>query len=267
MPIQSSCRDGVARLQIDRPEKLNALDPSHLVELRQKLVAASEDPSVNVIVLSGAGKKAFCVGADLSHVPQNSASVAEAFSFGLEESSSGGLYIRLFDFSGLKIKKPLIAAVSGYCLGGGLEIALQCDMIVASKSSQFGLPEVAIASLAGGGGVSNLLRAIPKSVAMYMVLSGDRIWAERAYQLGLICQLTDDDSLEICVDEVAQKIARNGPLAVQLTKMLADLDYGLGPGQAMQLTELAWGLLRDTEDRREGRAAFKEGRAPNFHGR
>lgn len=267
MGIIGSTISRVATITLDRPDKLNALDVEHLIELRAQLCRASADSETSVIVLTGGGTKSFCVGADLTASRGEEVGVAEAFGFDLETSGQRGLYIRLLDLSGLNIRKPVIAAVNGYCLGGGLELALQCDFIVASEAASFGLPEVVVASLPGAGGVPNLLRAIPRSVAMHMLLTGERITAPRALEVGLASAIYPERSFASDVFALAARIAANGPLAIQMIKMLALQSEALAPRQSLQLTELAWGLLRDTKDRDEGRRAFAEKRQPRYSGR
>jgi E-phenylitaconyl-CoA hydratase len=267
MTIKRITEGAVAIILIDRPEKLNALDAEHLTELRGQLANAAADPAVRVIILSGGDGRAFCVGADLTAGRADEVGPAEAIGLSLEESGQKGLYIRLFNLQSLQIRKPLIASVNGLCLGGGLELALQCDFIIASETASFGLPEVAVSSLPGGGGVPNLLKAIPRGVAMRMLLTGDRIDAHRALALGLVTEICPPAELSFRTAQVAGKIAENGPLAVQLVKMLAINSDDASSAQAFQMTELAWGLLRDTADRREGRMAFAEKRKPLFVGR
>jgi (E)-benzylidenesuccinyl-CoA hydratase len=267
MPITRSLENRIATVTLDRPEKLNALDPAHLRDLRNHLVELSADPGVSVVILTGAGQKSFCVGADLTAGGAPEMGVAEAFGLDLDQSAARGLYIRLFDLSGLQLRKPVIAAVNGFCLGGGLELALQCDLVVASEGSVFGLPEVAVASLPGAGGIPNLLSAVPRSIAMRMLLTGERIDALRAQQIGLVSDVWPADRLVQETVTLATRIAANGPLAVQLIKMLALQSPGMGRAQAFQMSELAWGLLRDTADRSEGRRAFAEKRKPSYAGR
>lgn len=266
MTIRTSINDAVATITIDRPEKMNALDTDHLHALRGALKAADTNPAVRVLVLTGAGDRAFSAGADIGGT-QVTAGVAEAFAFDLERAADSGLYIRLLDLSDLRRRKPLIAAVKGYCLGGGLELALQADMVVAAGNAQFGLPEVATGSLPGAGGLNALLRTLPRNVATQLVFTAERLSAERALAYGLIGAMYDLPDFDGQVAGLAQRIARQGPLAVQMVKMLLDQSDGLVPGQWMQMAELAWGLLRDTEDRAEGRAAFAEKRPAVFSGR
>jgi E-phenylitaconyl-CoA hydratase len=266
MPVTHSVEDRIGTITLDRPETLNALDPAHLRMLRDHLSTLTADPAVDVIILTGAGNKSFCVGADFTSSPAHDTGIVAAFAMNVEQSSEHGLYTRLFDLSVLQLRKPIIAAVNGFCLGGGLELALQCDLIIASEVSTFGLPEVVVASLPGGGGVPNLLRAVPRAIAMRMLLTGERIGAKRAHEVGLISDVWPADRLADEARAVARRIAENGPLAVQMVKMLAVQSANMPQPQAFQMTELAWGLLRDTHDRREGRQAFAEKRKPLYRG-
>jgi enoyl-CoA hydratase/carnithine racemase len=185
----------------------------------------------------------------------------------LDYASEHGLYIRLLDLSDLKIWKPMIAAINGYCLGGGLELALQCDIRVASTTAKFGLTEVAVASIPAVSGLHRLLKAVPYAHAMKMVLTGKSIDANKALEMGLVSDLFEPASLIEQACEIAQQIARNGPLAVQAVKRLARQTAHLSDADAQQVTEMMWGALRDTRDRQEGRTAFAEKREPHFIGR
>jgi len=266
MSIEFSRRNGVATIAINRPEKLNALDVIHLEKLRQTIAQEDADPSVRVLVLSGAGGRAFCSGADLGSLPP-SAGYAEAFGQKLSLAAVQGIYVRLLDLSGLGRRKPMIAAVDGWCLGGGLELALQCDLLVASNTAKFGLPEVSVGSLPGAGGINNLLRVLPRFVAMHLLLTGEPLGAERALSLGLVSAVWPEEEFADEVNALAGRIATQAPLSVQLIKMLADQADGLSTAQAMQMSELAWAHLRDTADRKEGKLAFAEKRVPRYTGR
>lgn len=153
MAVTTSHEGTVATVVIERPEKLNALDLPQLKALREEIARLDADPTIRVLVLTGAGGRAFSAGVDLGSAAAQ-AGFAEAFGQDLERSAELGIYVRLLDLSGLRRRKPLIAAVDGYCLGGGMELALQCDLLVASSTAQFGLPEVAVGSLPGVGGGS-----------------------------------------------------------------------------------------------------------------
>ncbi|VVE25541.1 enoyl-CoA hydratase/isomerase family protein [Pandoraea terrigena] len=254
-------------IELHAPESLNALTIDDLLELRRHLADAQDDDTVNAIVLTGSGDKAFCTGANLkATMPPALPFAAGILSSRGKEAGNGG-YTRLIDLSDLRLWKPLIASINGYCLGGGLELALQCDIRIASTTASFALPEVKVASIPAVGGVQYLLRAIPAVHAMKLALTGERIDAEHALRIGLVSDLYASDALQDQATSLAQRIASNGPLAVQMVKKLALETAHLAPEQFIALSNLAWGTLRDSEDRIEGRRAFAEKRPPRYRGR
>ena len=267
MAVHFETSEHVAVLTLDRPEALNALDVDTLRQLRQHLRSYQDDPQLRALVLTGAGDRAFCTGADLKASPSSPASHAETMFASRDASAERGLYIRLMDLGDLQLWKPVIAAIHGHCLGGGLELALQCDIRIASEQASFGLPEVCAGSIPGVSGVTRLVRAVGSSHALQMALSGERITAAQAHAIGLVSELVPRGQLLARALAIAQRIAANAPLAVQAVKKLARLTAHLDEAQAQELTELHWVALRDSVDRQEGRAAFAARRQPQYIGR
>jgi E-phenylitaconyl-CoA hydratase len=236
-------------------------------ELREKLADARDDDDVRVIILTGAGTKSFCVGADLKNTLPPTTQFSSAFVKSIDRAAAEGIYVRLIDLGSLRIFKPLIAAINGYCLGGGLELALQCDLRIAAEHAVFGLPEATVASIPAVCGIQALLRAVPSALAMKMLLTGQKIDASHAERVGLVSDLVPVERLLSTANSVAETIAANGPLAVQMIKKVAETSYNVPLAQAIEFTELAWGVMRESEDRIEGRHAFAEKRKPVYKGR
>ncbi|MFA7944793.1 enoyl-CoA hydratase/isomerase family protein [Pseudomonas brenneri] len=266
MSINRSQQGFVAIIELDAPESLNALTIPDIQALRETLVACQNDDQVRVILITGAGKKAFCTGANLKATFPPADGFAKGLLLGRDSEAQRGGYTRLIDLSDLEIWKPIIGVINGYCLGGGMELALQCDLRVASHSASFALPEVKVASVPAVGGVQYLLRAIPAAHAMKLALTGARIDAAEALRIGLVSDLYELDELLDEALKLAQQIAANGPLAVQVVKKLALETAHLAPREFVAQSNIAWGLLRDSDDRVEGRRAFGEKRSAVYRG-
>lgn len=250
-------KNGIATVCINRPEVLNALDTEHYEALSKAWIQVRDDPSIRVAVVTGAGDKAFCVGADLkSHI------TAELNWADHWLTQRNQLLNR-----GLEVWKPVVAAVNGYCLGGGVTLLYATDIRVASDTATFGLSEVKRGIIAANGGTQRTLRQLPYCLGMELLLTGDRIDAQTALDWGLINRVVQQDQVMETALDLALRIARNAPLAVQATKELAvrSLDMDLAVGLRME--QMVSRALRETEDSREGPRAFREKRPPQFQGR
>ncbi|AWW41347.1 MULTISPECIES: enoyl-CoA hydratase/isomerase family protein [Streptomyces] len=267
MAIETERAGRTLVVRLNRPEALNALDVEAMRALNQVLRDFRDDPTLAVGIITGTGDRAFCTGADLKKTLPPQTSFAQAYFAPYEQSVDDGLYVRAITLSELNIGKPLIAAVNGHALGGGAEIALDCDLRIASENATFGLPEARWASVPAVGGVSKLLRAVPRAVAMKMILTGDRIGAEEAHRVGLVSDLVPAEDLLPAALKLADRITANGPLAIKSLKALADRTQDMPLTQSVAVEQLLWGVLRDTDDRVEGRTAFAERRPPEYHGR
>src|SRR4029077_4875361 len=211
MPVLYDVSEQIATITLNRPEALNSLDHETLTELNDAFQKANTDQDVRVIILTGAGDKAFCTGSDLKKTMPPKESFAE-LPFGHPKW--------LYPFAGMEIDKPMLCAVNGYALAGGMELALACDIRIASTNAQFGQSEVCIGSIPAAGGTQRLPRMIGMSDAMLMMLTGNRIGAEEALRIGLVSRLVAPGELMSVAREIAAKIAENAPLAVRAVKRL-----------------------------------------------
>ncbi|GAB6171709.1 enoyl-CoA hydratase-related protein [Paradesulfitobacterium aromaticivorans] len=245
----------IAYVKLNRPEAMNALDPESWAELHQTWREIKADPEIRVSILTGAGERAFCTGSDLKKTMPPKESFASTY-FETENL-----------LAPMEMWKPIICAINGFAIGGGLEMALACDIRIAASTASLGLSEVKVGSLPGLGGTQRLVRTLPKAVAMKMLLTGDRMDAQQAYQYGLVSDVVAPENLMDKAKEIAEKIANNAPLSIKAAKQAVVIGSDLPVKQASMYEYLLWGILRDTEDRIEGRVAFAEKRQPKYKGK
>lgn len=252
--LRYAVTDGVALVTVDRPEVRNALSRTVLTELLGVLAAAREDDTVGAVVITGAGEKAFVAGADITQLR------TYTLHTGLE-SAMARVYDELEAFP-----KPTIAAVNGFALGGGAELAMSCDIRIAARTARFGLPEVALGVLPGAGGTQRLGRLVGQGRAVELILTGRLIDAEEALRIGLVTSVVEPDGLLAAARDTASTILAKGPLAVRLAKLVirAGMDADLRTGLVIE--RLAQSLLYTTDDKREGAEAFLAKRTPQFGG-
>lgn len=256
MSIDFHVEGGVALITINRPEKSNALDHAHYDALSVAWRQVRDDDAIRVAVITGAGEKAFCAGADLKSFVGAPPSMAA-----LMNTQQGQLLNR-----GLEVWKPVVAAVNGHCLGGGMTLLLATDLRVCVPTATFGLTEVQRGVFPANGGTQRVAQQLPHAIAMEMLLLGDAFDADAASRWGLVNRVVPREELLPAAMSYARRLAANAPLAVQAAKELAlrsrDADLATG----LRLEQLFLRLLQDSEDAAEGRHAFAERRAPRFQG-
>ena len=245
---------GVLRIRLNRPEALNALNGRLLLDLAHALAAAEADESVRCVVLTGS-TKAFAAGADIKEM----ATKTYAQAFKEDFFTAGARAVEQF-------RKPIIAAVSGYALGGGCELAMACDFILAADTAKFGQPEINLGVAPGIGGTQRLSRLVGKSKAMDMVLTGRMMGAEEAERSGLVSRIFPADTLLTEVLAIAAKIASQSPLATAMNKELVNAAYETTLSTGIQLERRLFHSLFAFDDQKEGMAAFVEKRNPAFKG-
>jgi enoyl-CoA hydratase/carnithine racemase len=246
--------EGVVLLRLNRPEQLNALSLSIRAALATHINALDADPQVRAIVITG-DDRAFAAGADLAELQKRTVHDTQF-------KASRVAWIALE-----ACEKPIIAAVNGYALGGGCELALHCDIIIAGTNAKFGQPEVKVGIMPGAGGTQRFLRATGKYRGLRYLLTGDMIPAETAFTLGLVSEVVPDAEVLPHALKLASKIAALPPLAIAATKEVANLGADAPLATALNLERKAFQLLFATQDRDEGIAAFMEKRKPVFKGR
>lgn len=252
--------DNVGRITINRPDQLNAISKRTLEEMEHALKEFTKDQAVRVIILTGAGEKAFCAGADLKggiFTPET-------------DSIKGARLSRIGqDFTEMieRYEKPVIAVVNGLALGGGLEIALACDLVIASEGAQFANPEINLGLIPGWGGTQRLPRLIGRNRAKELIFTGDRLTAREAEQIGLVSRVVPPDQLQESAFEFAKKLASKSPIMLRLAKQAINrgIEMDLGSGLAEEVK--AFRTCFTTQDFKEGLTAFLEKRQPKFEGK
>jgi enoyl-CoA hydratase/carnithine racemase len=250
-------KDAIAYVTVNRPKVLNALNTPTWKDLRIAFEDARDDATVLGVILTGAGDKAFIAGADISELAHATAIDAE------QSSRFGQGVLDLIENLG----KPVIAAISGFALGGGCETAMACTIRVAVDSAKFGQPEVKLGLLPGGGGTQRLPRLVGKGRALQLILSGEMISALEAYRIGLVNEVVPAANLIARAEQILKQIASNAPVSVRLSLEAVNRGMDTSQSEGFALEASYFGLCAATEDKKEGTSAFLEKRAPQFHGR
>ena len=254
--VKIEVRDNVAVITVDRPKVLNALNAQTVAEIGEAFEQARNDESVKAVILTGGGEKAFVAGADIGELAKMTPITGKA-------TAERGQRV----FASIeRFPKPVIAAINGFALGGGCELALACHIRIASEKAQIGLPEVTLGIIPGYGGTQRMARLLGKGKALELILTGDRIPAAEAERIGLVNKVVAPEELMNTAMEMATKIASRGPLAVRaaIEAVMSGSEMPIEEGFFLEAT--LFGLLASTEDMKEGMGAFLEKRAANFKG-
>jgi crotonobetainyl-CoA hydratase len=252
-PVLFEARDRLAVITLNRPEAMNAINPPLGEALNAAMVRFRDDPSLWVAILTGAGERAFCAGADLKWRAQNEDQVRVRVGPSVEPR---------FTWPGFGCYKPIIAAINGYAVGGGLELALACDILVAAEHAQLGLPEPRRGLMADGGGIQRLIRRVPWNLALGLILTGKFISAAEAHRIGLINEVAPAGMLMAVAERWAAEIAECSPLAIQAAKQAAHQGIDSSLEVAMSRQYALHQALRQSNDFVEGPRAFSEKRKP-----
>jgi enoyl-CoA hydratase len=253
--IRVEIADQTATLTIDRPEVKNALDLRTVGEIREALQALAANEDAGVLIITGAGETAFVSGADINDIR------ARGRDEGLASINSS-LFAELERFP-----RPTIAAINGYALGGGCELALACDIRIAADTAKFGQPELGLGIIPGAGATQRLPRIVGMGRAKYLILTGEIIDAKQALEIGLVSAVTPPGQLQIRARELAKKILRQGPLAARLAKIALNASARVDLDSGLLIETLAQALCYSSDDKLEGTSAFLEKRKPKFSGR
>ena len=255
--IKTENRNGILFVTIDRPKVLNALNAQTLGEIEDVFESARDDDGVRVVIVTGGGEKAFVAGADINELAK-----VNPISGKMTSEHGQDVFTRIERFP-----KPVIAAINGFALGGGCELALACHIRIASEKAQIGLPEVSLGIIPGYGGTQRMARLLGKGKAFELVCSGERVNAAEAERIGLVNKVVPADQLMSAAEEMAKKIASRSPVAVRAA--IEAINYGsdmpLEEGQLLEAT--LFGVLCASEDMKEGMAAFLEKRPAKFPGK
>ncbi len=255
--LDYSVHDGISFLTINRPDKLNALNATVFAELADAVGHIESDDAVRAVILTGAGSKAFAAGADIGELASQSPMEGKA------RALTGQRVMRRLERCG----KPVLAAINGFALGGGCELAMACHLRVASETAKIGQPEVKLGLGPGYGGTVRLPRLVGRGRALELLLTGAMIDAQEAYRIGLVNRVVPADRVLPETEELARAIMEQGPLAVRLVLEAVETGLDLTVDDALLLEANLFGLLSSTADMREGTAAFLAKRKPRFEGR
>jgi len=247
----------IAVITINRPDRLNAMDAEHYHGLSQAWMRVRDDPELRVAVVKGGGDRAFTVGADIKGFLTRDMGFPDVWMTQRDQILNRGI----------ELWKPVVAAVNGYCLGGGVTLLLATDIRIASETATFGLSEVKRGIIAGNGGTQRVLSQLPYPIAMEMLLTGDAIPASEAARWGLINKVVPPAALVDTAMDYARRLANLAPLALQAAKELAIRSRDVDLNTGLRIERLVSELLRRTDDAKEGARAFAEKRQPNFQGR
>ncbi len=247
---------GIAVLRINRPDKLNALNAETIAQLDAAVRRIAADDAIRGVIVTGAGEKAFVAGADIAELAQMGPLT------GIKVSRAGQATFRMLE----QLPKPVIAAVNGFALGGGLELALACHLRIAGEKARFGLPEVKLGIIPGYGGTVRLPRLVGKGRALEMILTGEMINAEEAFRIGLVNRVVAPDELLSFTKQLLTRIIANGPVAIRMAIEAVDRAHETTLDDSLILESNMFGLLSATEDMHEGMKAFLEKRTAEFKG-